>query len=119
MPSCPQCDNPVTTDALRCPHCNETLKAFGHPGIPLHRATKQASLCESCLYDRDDSCTFPQRPDAKTCTLYRDVSQLQPETERVTYRVGGMAGLKAWCDLNRGWLMAGGLLGASLWLALR
>jgi len=55
-----------------CPHCRATLKAFGHPGIPLYQAEGAVSLCDRCSYHADDSCTFPQRPHAKTCTLFRD-----------------------------------------------
>ena len=60
---------------VTCPHCRNPLKAFGHPGIPLYQASKDSYLCSSCVYDQDDSCNYPQRPYAKTCTLYQDVNQ--------------------------------------------
>lgn len=60
-----------------------TLKAYGHPGIPLHRASGDVPLCESCTYHADDTCTFPQRPHARECTLYTDISQPQGETRSV------------------------------------
>lgn len=72
MPSCPYCHQAVEDQAIACPHCHCQLKAHGHPGIPLHRATDQAYLCQTCRYEADDTCTFPQRPYARTCTLYRD-----------------------------------------------
>lgn len=83
MTVCPRCDRTVETTAICCPHCNLTLKAHGHPGIPLHRATGDQPLCASCAYDADDSCNFPQRPDARTCTLYQDVNAPPPRPKVV------------------------------------
>ncbi len=74
MPYCPCCHQPVKTEAIACSDCGTLLKAHGHPGIPLHYALGAAFLCESCRYDADDTCTFPQRPFARECTLYRDQS---------------------------------------------
>jgi len=74
MPYCPRCQQSVDSQAIACPHCRSLLKAHGHPGIPLHRASGQEFLCQSCRYHLDDSCTFPQRPYAKECTLYRNQS---------------------------------------------
>ncbi len=70
MPDCPRCRQPVDTQAVTCPHCHLVLKAYGHPGIPLHRATDGQYLCQTCTYDSDDSCTYPQRPFAIECMLY-------------------------------------------------
>lgn len=72
MPHCHHCQKPVEHSTVVCPHCRTTLKAFGHPGVPLHRASGSESLCTRCRYHDDDSCTFPQRPHATTCTLFRD-----------------------------------------------
>ncbi len=72
MPNCPRCQQPVSVTAIDCPHCRLTLKAHGHPGITLHRAKGETSLCDTCTYHADDTCTFPQRPNAQTCTLYQD-----------------------------------------------
>ncbi|MGD1907697.1 MAG: zinc ribbon domain-containing protein [Leptolyngbyaceae cyanobacterium] len=80
MPHCPRCHQAVDAQAVRCGHCGLMLKAFGHPGIPLHRAAAGDSLCATCTYNLDDSCTFPQRPAAQTCTLYQSVDAQQPET---------------------------------------
>jgi hypothetical protein len=70
MATCPHCHQFINSQATSCPHCHRQLKAFGHPGIPLHHAEKEVFLCETCIYDQDDSCNFPKRPYAKTCTLY-------------------------------------------------
>ncbi len=70
MPDCPRCHQPVKTQAITCPHCHTVLKAYGHPGIPLHQATDGTYLCATCLYHADDSCTYPQRPLARECLLY-------------------------------------------------
>ncbi|HEY9846731.1 MAG TPA: hypothetical protein V6D03_11105, partial [Candidatus Caenarcaniphilales bacterium] len=81
MFSCPCCHQPVPTPAIACPHCRTLLKAHGHPGIPLHRALGEAPLCQSCLYHFDDSCTFPQRPEARACTLYRNHNEALTRTD--------------------------------------
>jgi hypothetical protein len=75
MPECPRCKKPVVDSrAIACPYCKNPLKAFGHKGIPLHQAIDGDYLCSSCLYHKDDSCNFPQRPYARECTLYHDAS---------------------------------------------
>lgn len=82
MLACPQCDRAILPRTITCPHCNLELKAHGHPGIDLHRAAGSESLCATCAYDADDSCTFPKRPNALSCTLYQSVDaapDLQPE----------------------------------------
>jgi hypothetical protein len=85
MTSCPRCDRRVRDDAVSCPQCGYQLKAFGHPGIPLHRVEKDRdSLCPSCLYHHDDTCNFPQRPHAESCILYHNVEE--PLTEAVPKR---------------------------------
>ena len=78
MAACPQCSSPLPPQAVQCPRCKIELKAHGHPGIDLHRATGAEPLCATCLYDADDSCTYPKRPKAMDCTLYRSVDE-QPE----------------------------------------
>jgi hypothetical protein len=77
MAHCPRCQQVVEIQAICCGRCGLTLKAHGHPGIPLHRATGAVSLCTTCAYHADDSCTFPQRPIAQTCTLYQSIDALQ------------------------------------------
>jgi C4-type Zn-finger protein len=73
--TCHRCKSKVSPQAVTCPHCGTELKAFGHPGIPLHRAKENEYLCKSCTYDADDTCTYPQRPFAKECTLYQNIEQ--------------------------------------------
>ncbi|MEB3828387.1 zinc ribbon domain-containing protein [Phormidium sp. CCY1219] len=75
MSECPKCHQPIDTQATNCPYCRTPLKGFGHAGIPLHRSTSDEYLCVSCTYHEDDTCNFPQRPYAKTCTLYHDKSE--------------------------------------------
>lgn len=75
MSTCPQCSQPVSSTALECPHCHRALKAFGHPGIPLYRATGDQFLCDTCLYHQDDTCDYPQRPQARDCTLYHNKAE--------------------------------------------
>lgn len=86
MSYCPRCQQSVDSQAIACPHCRNLLKAHGHPGIPLYRASGQAFLCQSCHYHLDDSCTFPQRPFARECTLYRSrlipTAQIKTTTNR-------------------------------------
>lgn len=71
MPTCPRCQSALEARMIACPRCQLVLKAHGHPGIPLHRTTDGEALCVTCRYHADDSCNFPQRPQAQTCTLYR------------------------------------------------
>lgn len=80
MPACPRCQATVEANALQCPQCRLVLKAHGHPGIPLHRAEGEAYLCDRCTYHLDDTCTYPQRPLAKTCTLFQDADAAPEET---------------------------------------
>ena len=74
MPSCPKCKQSVDSQAVTCPHCNNPLKAFGHPGIPLYQSENDRWLCDRCTYHLDDTCNFPQRPYAKSCTLFHDAA---------------------------------------------
>ncbi|WP_448574175.1 zinc ribbon domain-containing protein [Trichothermofontia sp.] len=115
MSDCPTCHQPVPTQAIACPHCQTSLKAFGHPGIPLYRTETDAYLCQSCVYEADDTCTFPQRPYAQECTLYVSQQQQQAwlQADRRPARTG------RWPPLTPvGWIVLG-LLVVSLVLALR
>jgi hypothetical protein len=82
MPNCHRCHQFISSTAITCPHCGTVLKAYGHPGITLHRAQVDTPLCESCTYHADDSCNFPQRPLAMECTLYDDMNQRRLEQEQ-------------------------------------
>ncbi|QIZ72346.1 ATP-binding protein [Oxynema aestuarii] len=43
--------------------------------VLLHKSPGNEPLCSSCTYNLDDTCTFPERPEAKECTLYHDSSK--------------------------------------------
>ncbi|MCT7948186.1 zinc ribbon domain-containing protein [Ancylothrix sp. C2] len=109
MPNCPKCNQPIKPGTITCPHCRTELKAFGHPGIPLYRSVAGKFLCESCTYHHDDTCTFPQRPYAETCTLYDDISQ---EKNRLQQRpvIKPSQQLRLWLERNSGLLSLLGLL---------
>lgn len=111
MLNCPKCDQLVSEQAIACPHCGTVLKAYGHPGITLHRATGSTSLCDSCTYHADDTCNFPQRPYAQECTLYHDRSQ--PLIPNTAYKKpsGLIPAVRFWCQRNPGLL---GLIALSL-----
>ncbi len=100
MPTCPKCQQLVDPQAVECPYCKEKLKAFGHPGIPLYRSQDTEYLCSTCIYHEDDSCTFPQRPYARECTLYRDRWQTTVETTPDAYRRS--QGMRGWLRRNQG-----------------
>lgn len=112
MPHCPHCHQSVSAQAIACPHCKTLLKAHGHPGIPLHRAVGEVSLCQTCLYHADDTCNFPQRPDARECTLYRNQSEALKPTHMPT-SIG-----RNWFRRNNAWLFLLGLVAIALLLAL-
>ncbi len=116
--SCPRCHQLVDNQAITCPYCRTTLKAYGHPGIPLHRATGDEYLCESCTYHADNTCNFPQRPYAKDCTLYDnlDKSRLNLESQHYTSNLG--ATVKTWMKRNQALLLILGLLCVCLLIAL-
>jgi hypothetical protein len=98
MPQCPKCKQfireSVYTQILECPSCRLPLKAHGHPGIPLHYATGNVPLCQDCIYDQDDTCNLPQRPDAKQCTLYQNQTHL--EAMKQTKAAQAPQTLQAW-----------------------
>jgi Double zinc ribbon len=111
MQNCPHCHRTVDDRSLTCPSCGLALKAYGHPGIPLHRAIGDESLCPSCIYNADDTCTFPKRPYARDCTLYHNVNEPILNTAP-TYKP------TPWFKRNPVWLIFLGLLAVSLFLAL-
>ncbi|OLP18929.1 hypothetical protein BST81_08430 [Leptolyngbya sp. 'hensonii'] len=116
MAECPYCHQRVDTQAVVCPSCRKPLKAYGHPGIPLHRAQGDASLCQTCAYHADDTCTFPQRPLARDCTLYVDVNQPQPQPP--VYRLSPTQAAIGWIQRHLVWVVLVALIGLSLALAL-
>ncbi|MBE9177551.1 zinc ribbon domain-containing protein [Oculatella sp. LEGE 06141] len=116
MLDCPRCRQPVDKQAIACPYCNATLKAYGHPGITIHRETGEGYLCESCTYHEDDTCTFPQRPYARECTLYRN--KMRPTLAQPTYTPGFGGSVRLWVNRNGLLLGLAGLLLISFLLVL-
>lgn len=92
-----------------------SLKAHGHPGMPLHRATSSEPLCLTCTYHADDTCTFPKRPEAMDCTLYDDVNK-PLSVSHVSYT--GSDRLKTWAKRHASLLALLGLLLLSLMVVL-
>ncbi len=117
MTECSRCHQLVATDAIACPHCGVTLKAYGHPGVLLYRAAAEQVLCETCTYDADDSCTFPQRPHAKECTLYHN--RFQPTVLDLEYRPSLGSSITAWLRRNMFWVGLLVLLAVSVAIALK
>lgn len=115
MLSCPRCQATLDPTAIQCPRCGLPLKAHGHPGIPLHRTEGTEPLCATCLYDADDTCNFPQRPHAETCTLYRSVN-VDNDLALPTPSPGQQIGF--WFRNHRGLVGIAGLLLLSLALVL-
>ncbi|MBW4497362.1 MAG: zinc ribbon domain-containing protein [Oscillatoria princeps RMCB-10] len=118
MPECPKCHQPTDSLAIACPYCRTELKAYGHPGIPLYRSSSEEFLCDSCIYHEDGTCNFPQRPYAKTCTLYHNKSQPLVELPASCYRPSLLQLVKAWCRRNPAVLILVGLGAISFLLAL-
>ncbi|MGJ3251239.1 MAG: zinc ribbon domain-containing protein [Elainellaceae cyanobacterium] len=116
MQTCPRCQQSVDSNAIDCPYCRNPLKAFGHPGIPLYQATDDDYLCQTCVYDEDDTCNFPQRPYAKQCTLYQDRSK-QDEIDTI-YRPSFFSSLKSWMRRNSALIVLAGLVVISILIAL-
>ncbi|RCJ26024.1 hypothetical protein A6770_27040 [Nostoc minutum NIES-26] len=108
--SCPRCRQLVDNQAISCPYCRTTLKAYGHPGIPLHRATGNEYLCDSCTYHIDNTCNFPQRPYAKDCTLYENLEQSKLNLEKQSDTSSFGTTFKSWVNRNQALLLLIGLL---------
>ena len=116
MANCPRCRQSIDAQTVNCPYCRTPLKAYGHPGIPLHRATGEQYLCDSCTYHADDTCTFPQRPYATECTLYHDIAQkLQPQQNK---NISPAIAIQNWLRRNSFWFLLLALLLVSLLIAL-
>ena len=114
MLSCPKCKQPVDSQAVICPHCKNTLKAFGHPGIPLYQSPDDSFLCDRCSYHLDDTCNFPKRPYAKSCTLFHDAAAPLVEATGSARKLG----IKNWLYRYRGVIAIAILILVSVALAL-
>ena len=119
MLNCPKCNQSVPSKAITCPHCGTILKAYGHPGITLHRAVGGTPLCESCTYHADDTCNFPQRPHAQECTLYDDMNQRQLEKAQLhSIHPDLIKSVRFWCQRNATLLGLLGVVVVSVLLAI-
>jgi C4-type Zn-finger protein len=116
--SCRRCHQLVDSQAVTCPHCRTTLKAFGHPGIPLHRATGKEYLCDSCTYHADDSCNFPQRPYAKECTLYQNIEESKLQLQQQRKNTSFSTTVKNWVKRNQALFLLLSLVLVCLLIAL-
>jgi hypothetical protein len=114
MLSCPKCHQPIKKDAIVCPYCRTELKAHGHAGIPLHRATGNEPLCRTCAYDADNTCNYPQRPDAWECTMYRDRLTATVSTP-TTYQASTSP--QVWIRRNMIWIAIVGIVILSFFVA--
>ncbi|EDX86044.1 hypothetical protein S7335_3747 [Synechococcus sp. PCC 7335] len=54
-------------------------------------------MCDTCAYEADDTCNFPKRPTAKTCTLYQDINAPSEISVKDLYSVPW------WQKINRFW----------------
>ncbi|MBE9059007.1 zinc ribbon domain-containing protein [Sphaerospermopsis sp. LEGE 08334] len=116
--SCPRCHQLIDSQAITCPHCRITLKAFGHPGIPLHRAVGNDYLCETCVYHQDDSCNFPKRPYAQDCTLYQNLEESRLELKKQTNNSGLSTNIKSWLKRYQGLVLLIAILFVCLLISL-
>ncbi|MCX7595026.1 MAG: zinc ribbon domain-containing protein [Fischerella sp.] len=116
--TCPRCHQPVDRQAINCPYCRTQLKAYGHPGIPLYRATKDQYLCDSCSYHADDTCNFPQRPYAKECTLYQNIEESKLELQQLHEAKSFSKTVRNWIKRNQTLLLLLALLLVCLLIAV-
>ena len=108
--TCPRCKQTINSQAVTCPFCRTELKAYGHPGIPLHRAAGDEYLCETCTYHIDDTCNYPKRPHAKECTLYQNEEERKLELQLQNQKPSLNVSINSWIRRNQGLLMIFGLL---------
>jgi len=106
----------VDSQAIACPYCRTPLKAYGHPGMPLYRATGAEPLCLTCTYHDDDTCTFPKRPLAMDCTLYSDRAKATQAMTQPGYSSGFL--IQTWFKRHLGWILLLGLVLLSLLVTL-
>ena len=120
---CPRCRKDVSVKAIVCPHCRTPLKAHGHEGIPLYQAETGTFLCDTCIYDSDDSCNYPQRPVAKDCIMYVDSRKPKPsdygEFSSASRSASLGATLISWVKHNLALLILLAMIAVSLLMVLR
>lgn len=118
MPECPRCHQPLDSQAISCPYCRTPLKAYGHPGIPLHRSQGDEFLCTTCTYHADDTCNYPKRPHAKECTLYQNLAEFQQQSSQRSPKAIASHSLKLWLKQNSFLVILGTLILVSLLISL-
>jgi len=119
MPLCPRCENQVKPTDLVCNRCRLQLKAHGHPSIELHQTKSGDVLCKTCAYDADDTCTFPQRPYATTCTLYQSIeAEAEREQEALRSPQSPPPSLSLIWQRYRVWIILLAIFGLSLLLTV-
>ena len=116
--TCPHCKQTVNSQAITCPFCGTQLKAYGHPGIPLHRAVGEENLCDTCTYHADDTCNYPKRPHAKECTLYQNLEERNLELLSQNQKPNLSTNINNWIRRNQSLLLLFGLLLICFLLAL-
>ncbi len=117
MPLCDRCNHLVKPTDLICTTCGLQLKAHGHPSIDLYQSLDDTILCESCVYHHDESCTFPQRPQARSCTLYQSTDA--PAVELATRSPVATGPSMSWIwQRYKTWLILGALFSVCLLLAV-
>ncbi|TAE55254.1 MAG: zinc ribbon domain-containing protein [Nostocales cyanobacterium] len=103
--SCPHCRQMINDQAISCPHCHTTLKAYGHPGIPVYRSTGKNYLCDSCTYHLDDTCNFTKRPYAQDCTIYQNHEEIQKELKELANKKSLKNRIDKWLIRNQGFIL--------------
>ncbi|AFY55982.1 hypothetical protein Riv7116_3530 [Rivularia sp. PCC 7116] len=116
--TCPRCKQNVNSQAVTCPYCRTPLKAYGHPGIPLHRAQGDDYLCETCTYHLDDTCNYSKRPHATECTLYQNEAERNLELQEKNQKPDLNTSVNNWIRRNQSLLLIFGLLLICLLLVL-
>ncbi len=86
--------------------------------MPLYRTTDGTVLCDRCVYDEDNTCNFPQRPHAQSCTMFRDRTLSLREIEVKVNRRGGLGGIQNWIQRYRGAIALTIIIAVALLLAL-
>ncbi|MTJ06360.1 zinc ribbon domain-containing protein [Anabaena sp. UHCC 0253] len=115
---CPRCRQLIDSQVITCPKCQLLLKAYGHPGIPLHRAQGNDNLCDSCNYHFDNTCNFPQRPYAKDCTLYQNIEESKLELQTQSFNQSLNTKVNNWIKRNQTLLLILALLLVCLLITL-
>jgi hypothetical protein len=116
--SCPRCQQIIDNQAITCPQCRLSLKAYGHPGIPLYRAPENEHLCDSCTYHFDHTCNFPQYPYAQNCTLYQNMEESKLKLQKQNSHHSLSARFNSWIKRHQTLLLILALLLVCLLITL-